>query len=205
LRFSLRLSFTIGIIGAAVLGLSSHLVLSIFGPGYARTAFLPLLFLIIGYIPMVPRTHYVAVSRAQGRVPQAAVVLTIGAAMEVIGAITGAKLDGLVGLSAALLLVRIIEGAMTAPTVIRAALAHGPANATPDAETGAGSPPGTATDQERQQTGIAMLASLDASTGSQAPLAVVEDIAPLKASQDTDENMTISRPKVSGSQAAREP
>ena len=58
LRFSLRLSFTIGIIGAAVLGLSSHLVLSIFGPGYARTAFLPLLFLIIGYIPMVPRTHY---------------------------------------------------------------------------------------------------------------------------------------------------
>jgi O-antigen/teichoic acid export membrane protein len=168
LRFSLRLSFAFGIIGVAVLGLSSHLVLSIFGPGYARTAFLPLMFLLIGYFPIVPRSHYVAVRRAQGRIPQAAVVLTIGAAMEVAGAVTGAKLDGLVGLSAALLLVRIIEGAMTAPAVIRAVLAHGRTPATPVAETGAGSPPGTAADKERQQAGITMLASLAASTaGSQ--------------------------------------
>ena len=180
LRFSLRISFTIGIIGAVVLGLSAHLVLSIFGPSYARTAYLPLLFLIIGYIPMVPRTHYVAVSRAQGRVPQAAVVLTIGAVMEITGAVTGAKLHGLIGLSAALLLVRIIEGAMTAPTVIRAALAHSPANATPDAETGAGSLPATATDQKAAANGHRHDRFPAASTGSQAPSAEAQSMFTLR-------------------------
>jgi O-antigen/teichoic acid export membrane protein len=188
LRFSLRLSFGIGIIGIAVLGLSAHLVLGIFGPGYARTAFLPLMFLLIGYIPVVPRSHYVAVRRAQGRVPRAAVVLTIGAAMEVAGAVTGAKLDGLVGLSALLLLVRVIEGAMTAPAVIRAALAHGRTRATPDAETGASSPPDTAAEKERQQAEITMIFSLAASTtGSPVPLAGVEDTITFKVVRDTGE------------------
>ena len=206
LRFSLRLSFVIGIIGVAALGLSAHLVLSIFGPGYARTAFLPLMFLLIGYIPMVPRAHYIAVCRAQGRISRAAVILTIGAAMEVTGAVTGARLDGLVGLSAALLLVRIIEGAMTAPTVIRATLAHGRTHATPDPETGANSPPGTTTDKdtdkERQQAGTAMLIPLAASTaGPQPP----HDTVPLKIVKDTGENMAIKRVRVSRPQAAGEP
>lgn len=125
LRLSLRLSLVIGIIGVAVLGLNAHLVLSIFGPGYVRTAFLPLMTLILGYIPVVARSHFVAVCRAQGRVPQAAVILTIGGAMEVIGAVVGAKLDGLAGLSVVLLLVRVIEGLVTAPTVVRASLVHG--------------------------------------------------------------------------------
>ena len=38
LRFSLRLSFAIGIPAIVVLGLGSHLVLGIFGPAYASTA-----------------------------------------------------------------------------------------------------------------------------------------------------------------------
>jgi len=158
LRFSLRLSFVLGIIGMVVLALSSRLVLGIFGPSYVRTAFFPLMLFIIGYIPLVPRTHFVAVRRAQGRIPQAAVILTIGAAMEVIGAVIGAKLDGLVGLTWALLLVRIIEGLMTTPAVVRASLARGRLGKTrSDAESDASSPPSPTTYNERQQAGIAML------------------------------------------------
>jgi len=175
LRLSLRLSFVIGIIGMAALGLSAHLVLSIFGPGYVRTAFLPLMTLIIGYIFVVPRSHFVAVRRAQGRVSQAAVILTIGTAMEIIGAVVGAKLHGLAGLSVALLLARIIEGLMTAPTVVRASLVHGRhGKVISGSESGASSPSETVTHEERQEAGTAMLISPVASkAGSQALPAVV--------------------------------
>ena len=42
LRFTLRLSLLIGLPGMAVLGIGAHLALSMFGPGYARAATLPL-------------------------------------------------------------------------------------------------------------------------------------------------------------------
>ena len=107
------------------LRLGAHLVLSIFGSGYVHAAYLPLTLFVIGYIPIVWRSHFVAVYRARGKIPQAAMILTIGTAMEIAGAVVGAKLDGLVGLSRALLSVRIIEGLMTVPAVIRASLVHG--------------------------------------------------------------------------------
>lgn len=177
LRFSLRISFMLGIVGMAVLGLGAHTVLSIFGPGYAHTATLPLLLLVVGYIPMVPRTHYIAVCRAQGRISQAAVILTIGSAMEIIGAVVGGKLDGLVGLSLALLFVRLIEGLMTAPAVVQASLVRTVDRKIPrGTESDAGSPVGNATYEERQEAGIAMLISLAGSAAaSQVPLTVVHD------------------------------
>ena len=195
LRFSLRLSFVIGVMGMAVLGIGAHLVLSIFGASYARTATLPLRLLIIGYLPMIPRTHFVAVCRAQGRIPRAAVILTIGAAMEVMGAVVGGMLNGLVGLSAALLLVRLIEGLMTAPAVVRASLVHGRhRKVMSGAESAANSQSGAAAYKERQEAGIAMLISLAASTAaSQVPLAVAHDTVPLAVVQDTRENIVIRR------------
>jgi O-antigen/teichoic acid export membrane protein len=204
LRFSLRLSFIFGIIGATVLGLSSHLVLSVFGPGYVRTAYLPLMLFIIGYIPMVPRTYFIAVRRAQGRIPQAAVVLTIGAAMEVTGAVIGAQLDGLVGLCVALLLVRIIMGLMTAPAVVRASLVHGRrGKAMSGAESDAISPPSPATHNEEEQAGIAMLISMATSTAAAAPQvspAAVQDTVPLEVVHDKGENMAIREAGVSENQ-----
>ena len=125
LRFSLRVSWIVGIIGMAVLGLGSRLLLGVFGAGYTSIATWPLILLILAFIPAVPRTHYVAVCRAQNKIPLAAVVQTFGAALEIIGAIIGAKLSGLVGLSAGLLVARFVLGLMTTPAVLRASLYRG--------------------------------------------------------------------------------
>jgi O-antigen/teichoic acid export membrane protein len=125
LRFTLRLSLLIGLPGMAVLGLGAHWALSVFGPGYARAATLPLELLVIGYLPGIPKVHYMAVCRATGRVPRAAAVLTTAAVMEVTAAAAGGATGGLKGLSFALLAVFILEGLVTTPPVLRAALGHG--------------------------------------------------------------------------------
>jgi O-antigen/teichoic acid export membrane protein len=125
LRFTLRLSLLIGLPGMVVLGLGAHWALSMFGPGYARAATLPLELLVIGYLPSIPKVHYMAVCRATGRIPRAAAVLTIAATMEVTAAAVGGTINGLKGLSIALLTVFIAEGLVTTPPVLRAALGHG--------------------------------------------------------------------------------
>jgi O-antigen/teichoic acid export membrane protein len=171
LRFSLSISLVIGIAGMAILGLGAHLALRIFGAGYVRTATLPLRLLIIGYIPMVPRTHYVAVCRANGRISWAAVVLTTGAAMEIVAAVIGGKYAGLIGFSFALLLARLVEGLMTAPAVVRATLVRGRhrktelgTKACEDSELVHAAHPEAS--REQQDAGIAMLISIATLTGS---------------------------------------
>jgi hypothetical protein len=173
LRFSLRISWIVGATGMLVLGFGSHLLLSVFGPGYARTATLPLIFLTLAYIPAVPRTHYVAVCRAQNRIPRAAVIQTLAAVMEIAGAIIGAKIDGLVGLSAGLLIARVVGGLITTPAVLRASFYRGreigsvpvDPGAVPVRETGIRVPASSVRDRvqayrEQQEAGMAMLFSM---------------------------------------------
>jgi O-antigen/teichoic acid export membrane protein len=125
LRFTLRLSLWIGLPGMVVLGLSAHLLLSLFGPAYARAATFSLWLLVIGYLPTIPKMQYIAVCRAAGNIPRAAAVMTGAAVIEVASAVIGGSYDGLKGLSIALLGAYLIEGLVTAPAVIRAALGHG--------------------------------------------------------------------------------
>jgi O-antigen/teichoic acid export membrane protein len=125
LRFTLRLSFLIGLPGMAALALGAHFALTLFGPSYAQAATLPLLLLILGYIPSVPKVHYMAVCRATGHIPRAAAVLTVAATMEVAAVAVGGASGGLKGLSIALLAVYIAEGLVTTPPVLRAAIGHG--------------------------------------------------------------------------------
>ncbi len=125
LRFTLAVSLLVGLLGMAFLGLGAHLVLGIFGPGYVHQAAVPLSLLVIAYIPTIPRTHYVAVSRATGKISRAAIVMTVAAIMEMAAVVVGAKWNGLVGLSVALLGVKCLTGVVVTPAVIRAALPHG--------------------------------------------------------------------------------
>lgn len=125
LRFTLRLSALIGLPGMVILGLTGHLALSLFGAGYARAATLPLMLLVVGYLPTVPKVQYIAVCRAAGRIPRAASVLTAAAIMEVTAAAAGGASGGLRGLSLALLGVFLVEGLVTTPAVLRAAIGHG--------------------------------------------------------------------------------
>jgi len=84
-----------------------------------------LLLLILGYLPGIPKVHYMAVCRATGRIPRAAAVLTVAAIAEVAAVIVGGASGGLKGLSITLLVVYISEGLVTTPPVLRAAIGHG--------------------------------------------------------------------------------
>jgi O-antigen/teichoic acid export membrane protein len=125
LRFSLRLSLLLGTPAMVILVLGAHLVLSVFGTGYARVAAVPMELLVLAYLPTVPKFFYVAVCRALGKLKLAGASLTAFAVLEVGAAWEGSLRDGLVGLSFALLVVAVAEGIVTTPTVVRAAFGHG--------------------------------------------------------------------------------
>jgi O-antigen/teichoic acid export membrane protein len=125
LRFVLRLSVGIGVPAMVVLAIGANFALGLFGASYAHTATIPLLLLIVTYIPGLPKTQYIAVCRATNKVTKAAVVLTIAALAELGAVVIGGKLGGLDGLTFGYLCVTVIEGFVTAPTVLRAAYARG--------------------------------------------------------------------------------
>jgi O-antigen/teichoic acid export membrane protein len=140
LRLTLRLSVLIGLPAMAVLGFGAHLALSLFGASYAAAATVPLWMLVIGYLPVVPKLHYIAVCRAADQVPRAALVLSLAAAAEVTAAAAGGLVSGLKGLSVALLAVFFLEGLVTGPRVLRAALGRGRHTRTASTHPLAGSP-----------------------------------------------------------------
>ena len=125
LRFVIRLSVLIGFPGMIVLGLGAHLALSIFGAAYARTATFALWLLIIGYLPAIPRSTYIAVCRADNKVARGAAVLTTTAVIKLTLASIGGVSDGLRGLSFGLLGGAFLEGLATAPAVVRKAVGIG--------------------------------------------------------------------------------
>jgi hypothetical protein len=124
LRFVLRTSLLIGLPVMAVLAVSAHFALNIFGPDYATLGTVPLWLLIIGYIPQMPKAQFIAVSRATNTVGRAALLLCVSALCELGAIIIGGKLGGLDGLCLAYTGVLFLEGLATAPTVLRAAYAR---------------------------------------------------------------------------------
>lgn len=125
LRFALKLSLLIGLPGMLALCFGAHFALSLFGRGYAREATFPLWLLSLSYVPGLPKTFYIAVCRAAGRVSQAAVVLTTFAVVEIIAVGVGGSIGGLKGLSVAIFAVLFIEGLATTPAVLGTANGHG--------------------------------------------------------------------------------
>jgi O-antigen/teichoic acid export membrane protein len=124
LRFVLRVSLMIGVPVMVVLAVGAHFALGLFNPIYAQEGTVPLLLLIIGYIPQMPKAQFIAVSRATNRVGRAALLLCCTSSCEMVAIVIGGKMDGLDGLSFAYLGVITIEGLITAPTVLRAAYAR---------------------------------------------------------------------------------
>jgi O-antigen/teichoic acid export membrane protein len=124
LRFVLRVSLMIGVPVMVVLAVGAHFALGLFNPVYAQEGTVPLLLLIIGYIPQMPKAQFIAVSRATNRVGRAALLLCCTSSCEMVAIVVGGKMAGLDGLSFAYLGVITIEGLITAPTVLRAAYAR---------------------------------------------------------------------------------
>ena len=125
LRFSLKMSLYIGIPAMLALCLGAKFVLGIFGPDYAREATFPLWLLTLSYIPALPMNFYIAVARARGYISRAAVLLAAFAVVELVGAAVGGKIDGLKGVSVAILASYVIVGIATTPAVMREAGLYG--------------------------------------------------------------------------------
>ena len=125
IRFTLRLSILLGVPAMVALALTAHFILSLFGPGYASAGTVPMWLLIVGYLPGIPKAHYVAVCRAQNRIVRAAAVMSGAAIAEIAATVIGGRVDGLVGLSLALLVVQVGEALVMAPAVVRAAIGRG--------------------------------------------------------------------------------
>ncbi len=164
LRFVLRLSLLIGLPAMAVLAIGARFALGLFGAGYAHTATVPLLLLVVTYVPGLIKTQYIAVCRATSKVNQAAVVLTIAAFCELGAVVAGGRLGGLNGLTLGYLCVTVVEGIVTAPTVLRAAYArHAPADDTatlPATVSAAGQLPDGGGHVHRQQARLDALVEL---------------------------------------------
>lgn len=124
LRFVLRMSLIIGIPAGLAMGLCAHFILSVFGSSYASLATGPLWLLIVGYLPGLPSTVYIAVARATGRVNQAAVLLTVFAVLRMVALVVGGKIGGLYGLSYAMLAVSVVQSLITTPSVLRTAFGN---------------------------------------------------------------------------------
>src|ERR1700722_4168271 len=107
LRFVLRLSIMIGLPAMAALALGGQLLLRIFGANYVHQAWIPLLLLILTYIPGLPKLQYIAVCRATHRIGQATIVLSVAALCEAGAVVLGGRMGGLDGVAFGYLIIQV--------------------------------------------------------------------------------------------------
>ncbi|MGZ4665819.1 MAG: lipopolysaccharide biosynthesis protein [Frankiaceae bacterium] len=120
LRFTVRVSVVAGLASAAVFGVAGHWLLVPFGQSYADEAGAALAVLGLGTFPTLVKVHYIAVRRVQGLIPRAAVLVTIGAVLELGAGALGAVLGGITGVAIAVVLAMTVEALVMAPAVLRA-------------------------------------------------------------------------------------
>lgn len=122
IRFTLKLSFIIGALGAAALFMGADLIMRMFGSIYADQATTTLRILAVSIFPIIIKTHYVAVSQIFGRMIKAAKLIAVGSILELGLAAIGAHLGGLPGLSLGWVIAVYIEGLLTIAPVYRIAI-----------------------------------------------------------------------------------
>jgi O-antigen/teichoic acid export membrane protein len=174
LRFVLRMSLVIGIPAGLAMGLCAHFILSVFGSSYATLATGPLWISIVGYLPGLPSTVYIAVARVAGRLNQAAIFLTVFAVLRMAALVVGGKVGGLYGLSYGMLAVSVVQALITTPSVLRTAYGSVTVRAAADSAT-AGQPRlrSAELDEEmrlQQEAGLAAIISLATRVAPSPPL-----------------------------------
>jgi len=121
IRFTLKLSFGIGALGAAALLIIAYPMLRIFGSTYAEQATSTLQILAVSIFPLVIKTHYVAVSQIFGQMIKATKIMVVGSILELGLAAAGAYVGGLPGLSVGWVIAVWIEGLITITPIYRIA------------------------------------------------------------------------------------
>jgi O-antigen/teichoic acid export membrane protein len=120
-RLTLVLGLAGGLAAIVVTLFAADWLLGVFGGRYAAEASSTLRILVLAVIPIVVKTHFVALARVRRQVGAASIAVATGAGVELIAAVIGARLDGLPGLSLGWLLGMCVEAAYMAPPVWRTA------------------------------------------------------------------------------------
>ncbi len=122
-RVALLLAAALGIPASLGLALLAHPVLDLFGHPYAARAGTSLMILALAYPAMLFRPMYVATARVLGRVRRASGFAIAAGAAELGAAWYGGTRGTLTDLTLCLSAVIVLEALVTAPTVLRVALA----------------------------------------------------------------------------------
>jgi O-antigen/teichoic acid export membrane protein len=121
IRVTVSLAFLASALASCVLLLGTTQVLGLFGPSYAEHAAWCLRILAVESFPFIIKSHYVAICRIRGRVAHAARVTLATGLLELGGAVLGAYLGGLTGLSLGWFAAVCTEATFMFRTVYRAA------------------------------------------------------------------------------------
>lgn len=109
LRLTVKLTLLLGCVSCLALLLFADLLLSFFGPAYAREAAACLRILSLAVFPVALRLHFVALSRIRGQVGRAALAVTAGALLELLCVTLGVRYAGLPGLAWGWLLALFVQ------------------------------------------------------------------------------------------------
>ncbi|MEP7161782.1 MAG: MATE family efflux transporter [Dermatophilaceae bacterium] len=124
LRVGLATATGLGLIGVPALWLVSDPMLRLFGVYYTEVATTPLRILAVCYFAMIVKYHYIAVTRVEGRLAVGSAMASVGALLEVGGAVIGALSHGILGLTIGFGIGLVLECIVMAPTVWSAATRH---------------------------------------------------------------------------------
>lgn len=125
-RTTMRVCAALAVGSAVLFGFGAHLILHIFRHSYDSAASAMTL-LGLATFPAAVKSHYVAITRVQGRMRRGAIFAAVAAALEIAGVVVGALAADVTGAAAGLLAALVLEALLFLPTVIAAL--RGPANA----------------------------------------------------------------------------
>jgi O-antigen/teichoic acid export membrane protein len=101
----------LAVVGIPIFVLAPYL-LELFGPAYRSEATTALRLFVIAGVPLVIRSHFVAVSRSSGRLAYAVAFLSVTAVLEIVAAAVGASQGGITGLALAWTIVAFFEASI---------------------------------------------------------------------------------------------
>ncbi len=119
MRVTLPLSFLLCGLAISLLWLLGEQLLSLFGTSYAEGALLSLRILSFEALPVTIRLHYVTIFRIQGQIGRATLPFIAIGIFQLVGAVIGAHLAGLAGLSFGWLITDCIGALFLLPPVYR--------------------------------------------------------------------------------------
>ncbi len=123
-RVTIALSLLVSVIAGALLFGDTWQILSVFGRSYAQNATWCLRILTLAAFPLIIKNHYISICRIRDRVVHAMLGMLPGGILELVGAICGARVAGLTGVSIGWVCAIFVEAIFMLPYVYTAVYAR---------------------------------------------------------------------------------